>query len=320
MQKRGRLVLIVLILLTTFLLSACSGQVNAGETPRDTAAVLREVQSGTQGVELEFINDFPPKTIYDQDELIAIVEINNKGNHDLAAEACFVEVTGHDPSIITGAFGSPRSCAENIGVLEGKNVYNTQGGINQIEFHSGQMLLDDGVFEYNPTLNFLTCYNYQTTANPEVCVDTQRYQVTSEQKACDYRQSVSVGGGQGGPVGISYVGMDMVGERAIFDITVRNFGSGRVLSPFSDILGCGQASLGFDDVDKVLYNVHLSGGSLISCKPFDGLVRLHNDQGKIQCQFLIPGTAAFKTPLRIELDYNYIESEQKQVKIVATPR
>ena len=310
--------IIISVLLMLLLLISCKGRVAAGEEPRDTAAALKLVQTGTQGVEISLLNNYPPPQIYDQNELVAIVEVNNKGNYDLEREQCFIQITGFDPNIVLGGLNTPRSCSENIGVLEGKNVYNTRGGSNQLEFKSSSINLPEKVYEYNPTLNFLTCYNYHTTANPSVCVDPLFYQVTSEQKTCLPRD-VSMGGGQGAPVGVSQVGVDMIGSRAVFEINIRNFGTGRVLSPDTDIRSCGQASIEYTDLDKVRYSVQMTGGSLIDCKPRDGLVRLTNNGGKIVCSFDIPGTFAFETPLQIGLDYGYVQSFQKPIKIIKTP-
>jgi hypothetical protein len=69
-----------------------------------------------------------------------------------------------------------------------------------------------------------------------------------------------------------------------------------------------------------LYDVRLSGGTLIDCKPHDKIVRLNNGQGKIVCSYTIPGTSSFETPLKIDLDYGYIDSIQQPIKIVKTPQ
>src|SRR3989338_9829815 len=317
MKKSVKQGLILALLLISLLLLSCKG-VPSGEEPRDTAAILRQVQTGTQGVEISVLPNYPPPVLYDQNELVALVEIKNRGNHDLEPQDCFLQITGFDPNIILGAFNVPRSCAENMGTLEGKNVYNTEGGVNQLEFKSSTITLPTGVFDYKPTFNFVTCYNYQTVANPSVCVDPLLFQVTAEQRTCT-PHDVGMGGGQGAPVGVSLVGVDMVGRKAIFEINVKNFGSGRVLSPYSDIHSCGQASLEYTDLDKVGYDVQMTGGSLLDCKPRDGLVRLTNNLGKIICQFDVPGASAFETPLTVKLNYNYIQSFQKGIQIVKTP-
>ncbi|MBU0457710.1 MAG: hypothetical protein ABH824_07030 [Nanoarchaeota archaeon] len=309
-------VVISLIFSLLFVVS-CKPNVAAGEKPIDTAAALQLVKTGTLGVEISLLQNSPPALIYDQNELVALVEVKNRGNHDLDAQDCFIQISGFDTNIISGGFNIPRSCSENAGTLEGKNVYNTEGSSNLLEF-TANAYLPPGVLDYNPTLNFLTCYNYHTTANPPVCIDPLFYQITSEQKSC-IPKDVGMAGGQGGTVGVSYVGVDMIGDKAIFEINVRNFGTGRILSPYSDIGNCGQA-LEYKDLDRVGYTVQMSGGSLIDCKPQDGLVRLNNNQGKIVCSFNIPGTSAFETPLMIDLDYSYVQSFQRPVRIVKTPQ
>ena len=316
-MKKSVSTLLLVILLTLFLIS-CKPKPGAGETPLDTAAALQQVRTGTQGVELQLVQDSPPAILYDQSDLIALVEVKNKGNHDLKAQDCFVHVTGFDRNIISGSFFGPRSCAEGVGVLEGKNLYNTEGSSNLIEFQSS-INLPLGVPDYNPTLNFLSCYHYHTIANPSVCVDPLFYQVSAEQKTCRPKD-VPMGGGQGGPVGVTYVGVDMVGNRAIFEINIRNQGTGRVLSPFANLNNCGQASIEYSDLDRVQYNVEMTGGGKVNCKPQDGFVRLSNGQGKIVCTFDIPGASAFETPLLIDLDYSYAQSFQRSVRIIKTPQ
>lgn len=316
----SKLLLIAGVCLMSIFLVSCGGLIQAGEEPQDTAAVLQAVQTGTQGVDIEILQNAPPPIIYDQNELVALVEVHNRGNHDLIAQNCFVQITGFDPNIIKGNMQAAQSCASNMGgILEGKNVYNTLGGINQLEFRSQNVMLPAGVFEYSPTLNFVTCYYYHTLANPAVCVDPVFYQVTHEQKSCT-PQNVGMAGGQGAPVGVSYVGVDMVGNKAIFEINVVNFGTGQVLSPYADIKNCGHSSLDYDDLDKVRYTAHLSGGNLIDCKPKDGMVRLNNGNGKIVCSFSIAPTSAFETPLMLDFEYGYVQSVQKPIKIVMTPQ
>ena len=315
MKKR----IILVLLLCSLLLLSCRGRVAAGDSPTNTEAALRQLQTGTQGIELTLVPNYPPATVYDQNQLIALVELHNRGDDDMDPQDCFVQVTGFDPNIIRGGIQTTRSCAENAGMLEGRNVYNLEGGFNQLEFSSSNIVLPNGVFEYNPQLNFVTCYNYHTKASPQVCVDPLLYQVTSEQKTCN-PTDIGMGGGQGGPVGVSNIGVDMVGNKAIFEINVQNYGSGRVLSPNADIRSCGQISLDYQDLDKVEYTVDLSGGTLIDCKPQDRIVRLSNNRGKIVCSFDIPGGSSFQTPLIIDLDYSYIQSYLKPVKIIKTPQ
>ncbi|MBR9683394.1 hypothetical protein GOV03_02540 [Candidatus Woesearchaeota archaeon] len=312
MKKRA---LILVILVFTLFITSCSYKPEAGEKPIETEAALRMVQSGTQGLEMRFLPDLPPRSIYDTTEFVAIAEIWNRGNHDMEPGACFVELTGYDKNLIRGVFA--RQPCGGGAALEGKKTYNLDGSFNQIEFKSTNNQLPFGVFEYEPTLNLVACYEYQTLANPLVCVENSLHTIASEQKSC-YVRDVSTPGGQGAPVGIGYVGVDMAGERAIFEINVVNYGNGRVLSPYTSLASCPN-TLDYQDFDRVGYDVQLSGGSIIDCKPTDGLVRLTNNQGKIVCSFNIGNTASYETPLMIRLNYNYMDSLLQPTKIIKTP-
>ncbi len=311
------MIISALVVLILILVVSCGSRPAAGDKPLDTEAALLAASTGTQGVVTSLQSNYPPNLIYDSNELIALVEVANKGNFDLEPQYCFVEITGFDSSIIGGDFSRPKSCASTMRILEGKNVYNTEGTSNQLEFRSQSINLPDGVPVYSPKLNILTCYYYRTKASPSVCIDPAFFQVTSEQKSCQ-PANVIMGSGQGGPVGVSYVGVNMAGSKAIFEINVKNFGTGRVLSPDSDIMYCGQDTLQYEDLDRVYYAASISSGGFLDCRPRD-YVRLNNNQGKIICSYESSEHAAFETPLIIELEYNYIDSFTKDIKIIKTP-
>lgn len=319
MKKSVRLSLVVCMLIVVVFLVSC-GTVAGGQTPADTAAALRAVQTGSQGVVVTLLPNNPPPLIYDQNELIILAEVRNRGNYNLEPGECFVQVTGFDPNILRG-INVPRTCADVSGMLEGKNVYNLEGGFNQLEFQSQNINLPPGVLEYNPTLNFVSCYIYHTTANPSVCVDPLFYQVTAQQKTC-IPHDVALGGGQGAPVAVSSVGVDMVGGKGIFEITIQNIGGGRVLSPDANVQSCGDASIDRTDLDKLrVDSVRLGGvGASLDCKPRDRYVRLNNNMGKLICTADLPQTSAFETPLMIDLSYGYIQSFVRSIKIVSTPQ
>jgi len=307
-----------MLILVSLLITSCSGPVAGGEKPLDTLAAAKIVQSGTQGIELKFMQGFPPPYIYDQNELTALIEVQNKGAHNILPNECFIQASGFDTSIIPGGLDFPRSCAENLPELEGKNLYNVKGSLNQIEFTSSGISLPD-IPEYSPNIKFSACYQYHTRSTPSVCIDPLRYQVSSQQKACNYQRNIATGGGQGGPVGVGYVVSEMIGNRAHFEISIRNMGTGEVLSPYADIRSCS-SSFDRTQKNKVAYTVKLGHGSFGNCKPQGGIVTLYNGQEtKIFCDFNIPGTVAYETPLTIDLDYGYMQSYNNQVRIIKTP-
>ena len=307
MQKK-RLLLIVLSAL--LVLTACG--VPQGENPGQSAAALQAASTGFQGVEIQFMPNAPPNQIYDVNQLNAIVEVNNLGRFNLEPQNCFVELSGYDSTIITGM-----NYRQSCGLLDGKNPYNLNGGYNQIEFKSGNILLPANTPTYTPTLRLAACYQYQTVATPQVCVDPLFYTISSQQKSCN-PGSVQMSSSQAAPVADTNIYPQMLGGKALFDITIQNVGGGLVLSPFTSLLSC-PSNLGYQDENKVAYSVSMAGGTLISCKPESGVVTLNNGQGKMICQFSIGNSPSFETPLRIELNYNYMKSWLKSVQIVQTP-
>jgi len=310
-----KVIVLTLIISFSFSLTSCKG----GITPSENEGAIRAAHSGTQGIELQILSNFPPPKIYDTTDLTILAEVWNKGSHDLEPGTCFLELGGYSPSIIKGIFPNHRQSCVIKGNLEGKKSYNLEGSYNQLEFRSSNIQLDEEVYDYSINLNLHACYQYHSVASPLVCVEnSQQYNsIDPQHKAC-LPTNVGVSGGQGAPVGVSFVNVNMAGSRAIFEITVNNYGSGVVLSPQSSLNSCPN-NLNYNDYDEVGYSVELSGGSPIICSPSNGLVRLNNNQGKIQCQFDIGNAPAYETPLIIHLDYNYLQSIKKPITILKTP-
>ena len=301
--------LIVIMLLIT----ACSGPgLFAGE-PEQAQSALQMVNSGTRGITVNFGQGTPPSTVFDTQDFYMILDLANQGTYDLSANDCFVQVTGQDHGIMPGM-----STAQSCGSIEGKSEFLPDGGSDYLEFRTNGINLPDGAFEYKPTLNVVWCYNYETNAMASICVDPGFYQITEEQKSC-VTQDVSMGGGQGGPVAVSMVGVENVAGNAVLEFTIRNVGGGQVLSPYADIKNCAGTGLDYDDFDNLVYDIDFSGGTEIKCSPRDNTLRMVNGQGKIICTYDIDGTTSFETPVIVNLQYSYMENTKKQISIVKTP-
>ena len=188
----------ILIVCISLFIVSCGPQVSQVERPLDTAAALQLVQGGSEGIKLEFLEGTPPAQLYDQAPFLAVLDVRNKGNIGVEENDCFVQITGIDPNIIR--LPPVLTC----GAIEGKNVYNVEGGFNQIQFGPTPITMPADVFEYNPPVQATVCYNYNTVTSPQVCIDPLFYQVSAEQKACAIHD-VSMGGGQGAPIGINFV-------------------------------------------------------------------------------------------------------------------
>ena len=319
MNKKILTFIIIICLLTL----GCR-RIGPGASPEE-GGVIEEIYRGNEGLRMDFMQDAPPREIYDEGTLNMIVELENRGTYDLSGSNCMLHLSGYDNTIIR-TLDPDQFCGD---YFEGKSTFNPEGGYSTVEFTSDYIKLPQGTDVYEPNFLVSACYRYKTIANPEVCIDPSLYSLSAIQKACLVRD-VSVGGGQGAPVAVTRVDVDMLKDKVQFTIYVSNVGGsggrGRVLRPGVSITGQSAHScpynLDYDDINIVDYSVDFRGGSLLRCSPtVHGLsqARLINDQAKIVCLFTTSGEEAYVTPLQIELDYTYLDSIEEEVRIIKTP-
>jgi hypothetical protein len=319
-MKKKRLIGIVLFLIAvSFIFSGCAGIRRPGSRPED---VEEDVHRGTRGLVMEFASNLPPNKIFDIDALDIFIELENKGAADLRGNRCFLFLSGFDQSI----FPQLPKFYQECGDLEGRSIYNPDGGYDTKQFTSPpySIYLPEGIDSFPQTFVVHACYEYRTKARPIVCINPRLYDITSPVEACAV-QDVGMGGGQGGPVAVDRVEVDMMKDKVMFKIHVSNAGGGTVIkhgtSLRGDTAGSCPNQLEYNSIDIVdIERIDMSGGSLIKCVPEDGFVRLINGRGKIVCTFLVTEKdTAFTTPLQIDLKYSYLDSISTGVEIIKTP-
>ncbi|MBI4153082.1 hypothetical protein HY497_01045, partial [Candidatus Woesearchaeota archaeon] len=185
---------------------ACAQQ--RPEDIQEVSAVSKYVRSGNQGLEMNFLENTPPRQIYDNADLVGVLELNNLGNYDLDENKCFIQFGGFDQNIVRGV-----NARQVCGELPGKSEFLVDGGYGTVEFKSSNILLPLDVDIFHPDVVATACYEYQTIASPQVCIDPAFFEVSREQRVCEVRD-FSLGGGQGAPVAVTFVDVDMVRNRA----------------------------------------------------------------------------------------------------------
>ncbi len=288
------------------------------------ASTNTNFHTGSQGIQMRFIQDRPPAKIYDQDPsaMQVLVEIQNVGTYTLRGGDLLLSLSGFDRSIIQ----VPQAPENSMSVaLEGRKATFPDGGIDIVSWRSpGSIVLPRNADVYSPTLQVTACYKYRTEAAPVVCIDPTPYAAVNQNDVCSVTD-VSVGGGQGAPVAVTSVKPTIyspsTGKVAQFQIFVQNVGGGDVLSPSGDVLNrCYQKNLKFEDQNKVGITAQM-GSSSLSCNP--QIINLVEGRGGYTFCTLNIGPqgsdSAYTTPLQITLDYNYRQSITKTVQIVKTP-
>lgn len=280
---------------------------------------LKNIRSGTRGLEMKFVKNIPPDQVYDTDYLTAIVNIKNKGAENV--EDAWFYLGGFDTSIVPfDTRGIPLEMTDAAyDYIPGKDELGGEEGEITLTFTTQLGGLPEGTDVYEPNIILTTCYDYKTIANPIVCIDPNPFGVYTASKACEPR-TVSTAGGQGGPIAVTRVEQSPSRGRVQFKIFIENKGQGKAIAD-EKFSTCNLIeTTDYRYVNKLdSYTVEASGLDLIKCQPDPENMRLVNDKAVLVCSFDISPTnvPAYTVPLNIELIYNYMESTKpKKIRIL----
>jgi len=315
MEKRCLIAIVAILIVITEVFAGCKKT----PSPEAQTGIREEVYTGTSGLKMNFAKNMPPSRMYDTSSLNILLELENKGTSDLSGSKCMLYLSGFDENIIRG-LDKEKQCAAS---LEGKSILNPEGGYSTQEFSTDLIYLPDYLDKLRQTIQVTACYEYQTTASPVVCIDPHLYEIGPIERACVVKD-VLMGGGQGAPVAVTGVEVKMAGRnRVAFNIKVSNVGGGTPLHRGVSLFNECPYNINVKDYNVISYNVEMAGAYKIRCVPeIEGepAIRLVDGKGTIYCTFGISGDAAYSTPLRITLDYSYIDSISKDIEIIKTPQ
>lgn len=300
---------LALAIILTLVLAGCK---TASPTERPT--FVEQFRVGSQGLMMRFAQNLPPNRLFSGEQLGVVLEVENRGTYTVGGPGDRIYISGFDPNIISGI--SP--AGEQIPLLEGRTQFINQGGFDAVTFKANTRILTD---RYPVRLLATACYEYETIASGNVCIDPNPYSAAMIQKVCT-PTNVALGGGQGAPVAVSLIEVDASPGKTRFKIRIQNVGGGDVFRSGGAMLNkCGPGGmLGFEEIDYVeLVDVSVSGMSIrATCRPLDaGHVRLTSKQGLVYCEFDRPsGEAAYVTPITVVLRYGYRSAIFKDVEIL----
>jgi hypothetical protein len=112
-------------------------------------------------------------------------------------------------------------------------------------------------------------------------------------------------------------------DRVAFNVKVSNAGGGTPLYSGTTLTTECPNRIDAKNYNIVRYDVEMVGGQKVKCAPeIEGeqRIRLVNNAGTIYCSFKISGDSAYTTPLKVTLDYNYMDTIQKDIQIIKTPQ
>jgi hypothetical protein len=210
-----------ILLMFIIFLASCTG--NSG-----SSSSRENFRTGNDGLKFSFVADNPPTEVLSTQELSVMTEFSNKGATNINPGGLIFYLTGYDSTILFGSQVQAMKLGEQ---LEGKSQFNTQG--SQSAF--GKWVTRPNtknlprIDSFKQDLTLTACYRYSTIANPEVCVDPEKYDAAQAGK-CNFEVR-NLGGSQGAPISVSQVKLRTTSDTAYFEIHFQNSGKGIAYLP-----------------------------------------------------------------------------------------
>ena len=302
MGKR-ELIIIATVLIISFTLSSCTAPIQD-----------RNIYRGTNGLEIDFIKSIPDE-VYESTSFPLGIGIKNEGTYSITKDNPAIVSLVTDELYLTFDL---TLLEENKNInIEGKSEYNSDGEYLILTLPDIQVKEIRGMIQ-NPkaALYFSLCYPYITTFSENMCIDFDIYGLDQREKACESKD-ISFSGGQGAPVAVTKISPIMQtttdGLKPKFVIDITNKGKGL---PWNSEDNQCSSSEGYknEDWNKIKISGTISNKEL-ECNP--NPVRLIDNKGSTICKInsAFPKGTNYLSSLNLELEYNYVESTSKDIKI-----
>ncbi|MBI4176732.1 MAG: hypothetical protein HY518_05990, partial [Candidatus Aenigmarchaeota archaeon] len=324
-------VLIMTMLISLSVIACTSQQQTGGKS-------IQDVQTGTSGLEMEFLKNAPPKIVYAQTEFPVILKIKNAGMYTIDDKKKAILSLGAErdyTSSVKVETGGRISGTDNEAefTLDGKTPLNPRGDEEVIAYTLKASKIDPQSESHPSSVIASLCYPYQTKLAASVCIDPDPNNVRPIKKSCAV-QDLSLSAGQGAPVAITKVEVQILPTssdkvKPQFIISVENKGKGEVTKVDSYSSACRKTSdskkITYKDFNALGMKATLSGQEL-KCSvraetvsdgsTSDGsnkeFARLSSKKGVVRCTYpedaadsISKGVESYTAPFTITLDYGY---------------
>ncbi|HLD06498.1 MAG TPA: hypothetical protein VJC16_03115 [Candidatus Nanoarchaeia archaeon] len=278
----------------------------AGCTEQDVPTAPDPFVGGDDGLVSAFqpmgLDEDGVETVFEEDAFDVVVNLKNKGEHDVPAGKAAVRVLGID----TALFGITNPVKGSAATLEKISEFNTIGGEEDVDFGKAKLQSIIGSF-LDATFFAHIDYEYATFVNvPAVCF---KYDV-NDLTVCDLQGSKEAFS-SGAPIRVSSVEEDIAGSKRIaLTFRVDNAGGGRSTLLNSEFLSRFDRA-GFS-LSEQNWECKSAGSSAEA--------RFTGTTATIRCVSppLNPGDL-FTKQVTLRLDYLYRDTIQHTVRVKKNP-
>ncbi|MFW6383026.1 MAG: hypothetical protein ACOCZQ_00115 [Nanoarchaeota archaeon] len=297
----------ILLLTVLLLLTASCLQQPFGEREAD----------GTEGVEINFMQNHPPSRIYENNPLEVVLELRNMGVFDEPEGK--ITLHGYDSSVISfqGEYDEQNYIETDLPSISARTQSFSGGGYETLGFEAVESGVQVDRGGKHPTnLIASVCYLYRTTSSPSICIVPPH--ARAEDTSCTPKRVTMES--QGAPIAITEVTPEVISDRLEITAVVENKGDGEVIAPKESSYEKCPFNLEEKDFDVV--QVNMSIGRLPPPECDDNMVNLRNGRGIIRCVFETDGvdTSGYTTQVNIKADYLYKEQATRNIEILSLDR
>lgn len=301
------------LLFVIFLVIVISGCSRLYEPDRPS---LEDIEHGTKGLVMEFIEGAPPEEVIEGSLFQAGVKVANEGAHDVKNGFLLL---GYEDEYLYLNSWSKHGSRERIPIsIQGKSEYLPEGeegdyiaNIEAREIGSQRERADTNLY-------LTACYDYQTSAHTSVCVDTDIYDLRESEKACDAEdKSLS---SQGAPIAVTRVETKMLISQDLikpqFIVHFDNVGGGTILKSGKADVACSGQPLAKGDINSLKVSAALSETKL-KCRPENFTLR--DNQDYVICTHengIDKSIPAYNAPLTIIAEYGYMETVSREITVI----
>lgn len=275
----------------------------------------QDFRKGTSALEMKFVKDMPPNSIFVNDKFNIGLQLKNTGAFDI--QNGVVKIVGYEKA----AFNFQGDATEKSFSLVGKSAFISEGEQDIVTYLVESKCLPifstSGVGAQNETQSFkaIACFPYETVAEGELCIDPVQVRIEGQEAECK-EKTLTFSGGQGGPVGVRSISTNRLFTGSDVEITVvvqlhKEDNKAEVYtSP-----GCTTG------INQFTPQVLLSGQPL-KCLPEDPKKRALTKKAgaTLRCTTNIPlGSSAYLAPVQVKTNYFVKQSQIKKLKVQPLP-
>ncbi len=318
---------LIFLLLTSFLLVVSCGTRDSSISPEHMEKLLRQLYSGSQGLEINFLKNAPPQQIPENSELQLIFNLENKGAFDMNNSYFTV---GYEPDYVTlkdAKLDDKKLELDKIVAftLAGRSLYVPRGGIKTAVYTFHAPPIENLSLYHDTVFRVTACYDYSTYLVADICVNLDQANQNKPTKGvCEFQPLTYTG--QGGPVGISLIDVRILPwdttHKPEFYIEITNHGQGTILNKNDIYKACTNQPINRSTLNYVYFNGTFMGKEL-DCRPNPVLIK--DNLGKIYCttekfqESELASRRSFLSPLLIRFDYGYTQTWSTSTRITKLP-